>query len=81
MGEIRPFGEYFSLTTMMDGVSPSCSAVGKIAFDIDDVDGRVETLRKKGVQVVIEPMSTPGCRMAVVLDPEGNGVILHKLKD
>ena len=66
---------------MMDGVSPSCSAGGKIAFDIDDVDGRVETLRKKGVQVIIEPMSSPVCRLAVVSDPEGNGVILHRLND
>ena len=77
-------GNIFALTTMMDGASPSCSAGGKIAFEIDDVGGRVETLRKKGIQVIIEPMPRPGCRMAVVavvLDPEGNGVILHKLKD
>ena len=74
-------GGCFALTTMMDGVSPSDSAGGKIAFEVDDVDGRVETLRKKGIRVIIEPFSTPGCHMAVVLDPEGNGVILHKLKD
>jgi predicted enzyme related to lactoylglutathione lyase len=74
-------GGCFALTTMMEGVSPSASAGGKIAFEVDDVDGMVETLRRKGVQVIIEPLSTPVCRMAVVLDPEGNGVILHKLKD
>ena len=74
-------GGCFAITTMMEGVSPSASAGGKIAFEVDDVDGMVETLRRKGIQVIIEPLSTPGCRMAVVLDPEGNGVILHKLKD
>ncbi|MHB8423359.1 MAG: VOC family protein [Leptospirales bacterium] len=74
-------GGCFALTTMMDGVSPACSAGGKIAFEVDDVDGMVETFRRKGVHVIIEPLSTPVCRMAVVLDPEDNGVILHKLKD
>ena len=77
-------GGCFAITTMMEGVSPSASAGGKIAFEVDDVDGIIETLRRKDVQVIIEPMSRPGCRMAVVavvLDPEGNGVILHNLKD
>jgi predicted enzyme related to lactoylglutathione lyase len=69
----------FALTTMMEGVSPSTRAGGKIAFEVDEVDGMVGTLRKNGIQVIIEPMSTPVCRMAVVSDPEGNGVILHKL--
>ena len=40
-------GGCFALTTMMDGVSPSASAGGKIAFEVDDVDGMIEKLRKK----------------------------------
>lgn len=78
--EYEPASGCFALTTMMEGVSPSARAGGKIAFEVDDVDGMVEAFRKKGVQVIIEPMSTPVCRMAVVSDPEGNGVILHALK-
>ena len=71
----------FALTTMMEGVSPSANAGGKIAFEVDNVGRMIETLRKKGVQVIIEPMSSPVCRLAVVSDPEGNGVILHRLND
>lgn len=78
--EYEPGSGCFALTTMMEGVSPSARAGGKIAFEVDDVDGMVDTLRKKGIPVIIEPMSTPVCRMAVVSDPEGNGVILHALK-
>ena len=70
----------FALTTMMEGLSPPARAGGKIAFEVDDVDELVETLRKKGVPVILEPRSTPVCRLAVVSDPEGNGVFLHALK-
>ena len=70
-------GGCFALTTMMVGVEPSAGAGGKIAFEVDDVDGMVEILRKKGVHVINEPISSPVCRMAVVSDSEGNGVILH----
>ncbi len=78
--EYEPADGCFALTTMMEGVSPSACAGGKIAFEVDDVDDMVDTFRKKGIPVIIEPMSTPFCRMAVVSDPEGNGVILHALK-
>jgi predicted enzyme related to lactoylglutathione lyase len=71
----------FALTTMMEGLSPPARAGGKIAFEVDDVDELVETLRKKGISVIIEPKSTPVCRLAMVSDPEGNGVFLHKLND
>ena len=43
----------FALTTMMEGVSPSAGAGGKIAFEVDDVDGMVDTFRKKGIPVII----------------------------
>jgi len=45
------------------------------------VDGMVETLRKKGIPVIIEPKATPVCRLAAVSDPEGNWVFLHKIND
>ena len=73
-------GGCFALTTMMEGVLPSAHAGGKIAFEVVDVDAMVDTFRKKGVQILIGPMSTPVCRLAVVSDSEGNGVILHALK-
>jgi NhaA family Na+:H+ antiporter len=32
-----------------------------------------------GGMVVVEPFDTPVCRLSVVLDPEGNSVILHRV--
>ena len=72
-------GGCFAMTTTVEGLTPSATAGGRLAFEVDDVDGCVEQLRAKGIQVEREPFSTPVCRMAVVVDPEGNAVILHKV--
>ena len=65
-------GSCFSNTTMMEGVSPSARAGGKIAFEVDDeMDGMVDTFRKKGIPVIIEPMSTPRV-------PNGRGLRIPK---
>lgn len=46
-------------------------------FYADDCDATVETLRAGGVTVVEEPADQPwGERMARVLDPDGNEVVL-----
>ena len=80
MGGIRSVRCLFCPHHDDGGVTPSASAGGQIAFEVDNVGRMIEKLRKKGVQVIIEPMSSPVCRLAVDSDPEGNGVILHALK-
>ncbi len=57
----------------------SADAGGSIGFEVDDVDALVTDLRARGVTVKVEPFSTPICRMAVVLDSEGNAVTLHQV--
>ena len=74
-------GGCFAITGMVPGVSPSAEAGGSIAFEVDDVDGMVAALKAKGHRVKMEPMSSPVCRFAVVLDTEGNAVTLHKVND
>ena len=39
----------------------------------------VTTLRAKETTVKLEPFSTPVCRMAVILDPEGNALRVHQV--
>jgi predicted enzyme related to lactoylglutathione lyase len=68
----------FAITTMAgDAVKPSAEAGGSIAFEVQNVDEFVDQLRKKGIRVKEEPFSTRVCRMAVVVDPEGNALTLH----
>lgn len=59
-------------------VKPSAEAGGSIALEVRDVDDWVERLRKKGTRIKVEPFSTRVCRMAVIIDSEGNALTLHK---
>ncbi len=62
----------------MPGMQPSTNS-GTIAFEVDNVDELTERLRSRGTPVQREPIQSPVCRMSVVHDPEGNGVLLHQL--
>jgi predicted enzyme related to lactoylglutathione lyase len=70
-------GGTFAITTMADGREPSSTASG-IGLEVDNVDQMTEGLRQKGRVVKLEPLSTPVCRMSVVLDTEGNAITLHQ---
>jgi len=68
----------FAITTLAgESVKPSADAGGSVALEVQNVDDFVDQLRKKGIRIKVEPFSTRVCRMAVVVDPEGNGVTLH----
>lgn len=53
---------------------------GLIALEVDDLDQTMAQLRAAGVPIVWETCDTPVCRMAVVTDPDGNDVVIHKRK-
>ncbi|STX54614.1 Glyoxalase/bleomycin resistance protein/dioxygenase [Legionella geestiana] len=75
-----PAGGCFALTTLATDVSPSANAGGCIAFEVDNLDKLIEQLKSQGVQFKLDVFSSPVCRMAVILDSEGNAVTLHQVK-
>lgn len=70
-------GSTFALTNMMEGKERG-TLKPSIAFEVSDLDATVANLRAAGVRFLMEPMTTPVCRMAVVADPEGNDLIIHQ---
>jgi len=58
---------------------PSDQGTGA-ALEVENFDGAIERLRNQGVPFAAEPFETPCCHMAVVQDPDGNKLIIHKLK-
>jgi predicted enzyme related to lactoylglutathione lyase len=52
-----------------------------VAFEMDDLDAEVARLKSLGVPFSIEPMDTPVCRFAIVCDPDGNKVMIHKRRE
>ena len=49
-----------------------------IAFEVADFSAAVSALRAGGATFYSEPMESPGCRLVVVADPDGNSVVLHQ---
>ena len=58
---------------------PSDQGTGA-AFEVEDFDEAINRLKNQHVPFASEPFETPCCHMAVVQDPDGNKLIIHKLK-
>jgi predicted enzyme related to lactoylglutathione lyase len=74
-----PGGGCLAITTVTPNAL-SASAGGTIAFEVDDLPATIATLKDKGVSFASEDIESPVCRMAIIKDPDGNAIILHKLK-
>jgi predicted enzyme related to lactoylglutathione lyase len=62
-----------------DDIKPSASAGGSVALEVEDLDALLAQLKQKGVTIKAEMIHSPVCRMSVVLDSEGNSIMLHEL--
>ncbi len=67
----------FALTTM-DTRHQAGAPGATVAFEVSDIDACAAKVREHGATMVQEPFQTPVCRMAIVSDPSGNDVILHR---
>ena len=74
-----PGGGCLALTTVT-GEEPSAAAGGTVAFEVEDLDALIDDLKGKGVSFKSDVIHSPVCRMAVILDSEGNSILLHQLK-
>jgi len=59
--------------------TPSDQGTGA-ALEVEDFDEAIKHLKDQKVRFAAEPFETPCCHMAVVQDPDGNKLIIHKLK-
>lgn len=53
---------------------------GSVGLKVEDFDEAVARLRSSGCIFVLEPLETPVCHMAVVSDPDGNSMMIHRRK-
>jgi predicted enzyme related to lactoylglutathione lyase len=53
---------------------------GGVALEVDNFDTAIAELKKAGAKFRVEPTESPVCHMAVVFDPDGNSVCIHKRK-
>lgn len=55
-------------------------AAGAVALEMADFGAAVDEFKKHGTRFVLQPIETPVCHMAIIADPDGNQIILHKRK-
>jgi len=52
-----------------------------IAFEVENFDTEISQLKSKGVKFAMDVTDTPVCRFAIICDPDGNKLMVHKRKD
>lgn len=71
------FGPYALAIGRSPAFKPSpdgCTA----ALEVEDFDAAIQHLRDHDVKFRMEVCATPVCRMAMVFDPDGNTICIHK---
>ena len=71
------FGPYALAIGSAPAFKPSpdgCSA----ALEVEDFDAAIAHLKQQDVKFRMEQCQTPVCRMAMIFDPDGNTVCIHK---
>jgi predicted enzyme related to lactoylglutathione lyase len=68
-----------AITNVSDTWTPSDQGTGA-ALEVEDFDDAIKRLNDRHVRFAAEPFETPCCHMAVIQDPDGNKLMIHKLK-
>ena len=68
-----------AITNVSDTWTPSDQGTGA-ALEVEDFDDAIRRLKDRQVRFAEEPFETPCCHMAVIQDPDGNKLMIHKLK-
>jgi predicted enzyme related to lactoylglutathione lyase len=72
-------GDTLAIASVGDQWTPSDQGTAA-AVEVEDFGAAIEKLKIAVIRFAAEPFETPCCHMAVVQDPDGNKIIIHKLK-
>ena len=77
--EYEAGGDTIAITTANEQFRPSGQGIS-IALEVAHFDPAVTKLKDAAVPFALEPFDSPVCHVAVVQDPDGNKIMIHKLK-
>jgi predicted enzyme related to lactoylglutathione lyase len=66
----------FAITDAIPFKAPAAS----VAFEVDDLDATVSSLKAANVPFEGDVSDFPACRMALIQDPDGNTLCIHQRK-
>jgi predicted enzyme related to lactoylglutathione lyase len=69
----------FAIACYGEAWKPSADGT-TIAFEVDNLDAELARLKSRNVKFHLEATDSPVCRFAIVLDPDGNKIMIHKRK-
>ena len=49
-----------------------------VGLEVEEFDSAIAELKARSIPFHVEAMQTPVCRMAVIADPDGNKITIHK---
>jgi predicted enzyme related to lactoylglutathione lyase len=58
--------------------APSGAEGPTLALEVDDFDAAIQRLKEAGVTFQAEKIESPVCVFAIITDPDGNGLMIHK---
>jgi predicted enzyme related to lactoylglutathione lyase len=71
------FGPYALAIGAAEGWKPSPDGCS-VGLEVEDFDKAIAHLKQHNVKFRMEPMPTPVCQMAMIHDPDGNSICIHK---
>jgi catechol 2,3-dioxygenase-like lactoylglutathione lyase family enzyme len=69
-----------AISNMAGEMWKPCSDGPGVAFEVENFDTAIAALKAGGVPFTLEPVASPSCSMAIINDPDGNSVVIHKRK-
>ena len=77
--EYEAGGDTIAITKANEQFMPSDQGLS-VALEVEDFDAAINKLKVAVIRFPLEPFESPVCRVAVVQDPDGNKIMIHKLK-
>lgn len=68
-----------AIASVGDQWVPSDQGTGA-ALEVENFDDTIKELKDRQITFAVEPYESPCCRMAIIQDPDGNNIVIHKLK-
>jgi predicted enzyme related to lactoylglutathione lyase len=59
---------------------PSGKSGPSVAFEVESLEETVSSLKEAGVTFIEDHIESPVCDFALIADPDGNAIIIHKRK-
>jgi predicted enzyme related to lactoylglutathione lyase len=66
----------FAITNAFGFTAPASS----VAFEVDDLDTQLASLKAAGVAIQGDVNDFPSCRMVLISDPDGSTICIHQKK-